>query len=216
MPSGVCLRRGTRQSLLSRSFEKIARVLPGFKPQWDARKGAEQLYQAYKKSGITLEEFEGPRYQRIAHIQKLLADGILDNDLRHVPLRAPAVAAEQAMNVISTAALPISPGTSLADELKDDAIGEEIDALAAAIFPERRSITGNGVRETLGELGRHVEIARSRSVPIGTPGLRPGRSRVELETSSRCLYQGPVRSTGIKMRLLGPLEEVYINRLFAR
>jgi len=66
------------------SFEKIARTLPAFKPQWNARKGAEQCYEAYRSSGLTLEEFEGPRYQRISHIKKLIADGILDNDLRHV------------------------------------------------------------------------------------------------------------------------------------
>ncbi len=64
------------------SFEKIARVLPAFKPQWDARRGAEQLYDAYRRSDLTLEEFEGPRYQRIAHIRKLLADGWLSADLR--------------------------------------------------------------------------------------------------------------------------------------
>jgi nucleoside-diphosphate-sugar epimerase len=65
------------------SFEKIKRVLPEFKPQWDARKGAEQLYNTYKSSGVTLEEFEGPRYQRIGHIKKLLKEGILDAELRH-------------------------------------------------------------------------------------------------------------------------------------
>lgn len=65
------------------SFEKIRRKLPAFKPLWDARMGAEQLYEAYRSSGVTLEEFEGPRYQRIGHIKKLLADGILDADLRH-------------------------------------------------------------------------------------------------------------------------------------
>jgi len=66
------------------SFEKIANTLPAFKPQWDARRGAEQLYAAYLKSGITLEEFEGPRYLRIAHIRKLIADGVLDGELRPV------------------------------------------------------------------------------------------------------------------------------------
>ena len=64
------------------SFEKIRRKLPAFKPQWDARMGAEQLYRAYRSSGVTLEEFEGPRYQRIGHIKKLLTDGILDAELR--------------------------------------------------------------------------------------------------------------------------------------
>jgi nucleoside-diphosphate-sugar epimerase len=65
------------------SFEKIRTRLPEFKPQWDARMGAEQLYKSYRSSGLTLEEFEGPRYQRIAHINKLLAEGILDPQLRH-------------------------------------------------------------------------------------------------------------------------------------
>jgi nucleoside-diphosphate-sugar epimerase len=64
------------------NFDKIATTLPAFKPQWDARKGAEQLYAAYKTSGVTLEEFEGARYNRIAHIRKLLADHDLTNDLR--------------------------------------------------------------------------------------------------------------------------------------
>ncbi len=65
------------------SFEKIKRKLPAFKPQWDARMGAEQLYKAYRASGVTLEEFEGPRYQRIGHIKKLLAERVLNDDLRH-------------------------------------------------------------------------------------------------------------------------------------
>ena len=72
------------------SFEKIRRKLPTFEPQWDARRGAEQLYKAYRSSGLTLEEFEGPRYQRIGHIKKLLADGILDAELRHAQPRRPS------------------------------------------------------------------------------------------------------------------------------
>jgi nucleoside-diphosphate-sugar epimerase len=65
------------------NFQKIANALPDFKPRWSARMGVEQVYAAYKSSGLTLEEFEGPRYQRIAHIKQLLADGIIDSDLRH-------------------------------------------------------------------------------------------------------------------------------------
>jgi nucleoside-diphosphate-sugar epimerase len=64
--------------------DKIARVLPSFKPQWDAKKGARELYETYKKVGLTLEEFEGPRFQRIGHIRKLIDDGIIDGSLRHV------------------------------------------------------------------------------------------------------------------------------------
>jgi nucleoside-diphosphate-sugar epimerase len=69
------------------SFEKIRRKLSAFKPHWDARMGAEQLYRAYRSSGLTLEEFEGPRYQRISHIKKLMAEGILDAKLRHAQPR---------------------------------------------------------------------------------------------------------------------------------
>jgi len=69
------------------NFDKIRRQLPAFTPQWDARMGAEQLYKAYQTSGLTLEEFEGPRYQRIGHIKKLLADGILDAELRYAHRR---------------------------------------------------------------------------------------------------------------------------------
>jgi nucleoside-diphosphate-sugar epimerase len=65
------------------SFEKIAKLLPSFKPAWDVRKGAEQVYAAYRSSGLTLEEFEGPRYQRISHIQMLMNEGMLDGELRH-------------------------------------------------------------------------------------------------------------------------------------
>jgi hypothetical protein len=64
------------------SFEKIRTRLPQFKPQWDAKKGAEQLYRVYRTSALTLEDFEGPRYQRIGHIKKLVAEGRLDGDLR--------------------------------------------------------------------------------------------------------------------------------------
>jgi nucleoside-diphosphate-sugar epimerase len=69
------------------SFDKIRRNLPAFKPQWDARMGAEQIYKAYQSSGLTLEDFEGPRYQRIGHIKSLLTDGILDSELRHAKQR---------------------------------------------------------------------------------------------------------------------------------
>jgi nucleoside-diphosphate-sugar epimerase len=70
------------------SFAKIARELPGFEPQWDACRGAEQLYAAYRQARLKLDEFEGPRYQRISHIQRLMADGVLAHDLRHSRLAA--------------------------------------------------------------------------------------------------------------------------------
>jgi nucleoside-diphosphate-sugar epimerase len=82
------------------SFEKIRQKLPAFKPRWDARMGAEQLYQAYQSSGLTLTEFEGPRYQRIGHIKKLLEDGVLNTDLRHVQrINRPAKSEQETLGV---------------------------------------------------------------------------------------------------------------------
>lgn len=63
-------------------FGKISRVLPSFRPEWDARKGASQLYDAYKSVGLKLEDFEGPRYRRIDQIRQLMASGELTADLR--------------------------------------------------------------------------------------------------------------------------------------
>ncbi len=62
----------------------IQREVPEFKPQWTVQKGATELYEAYKANGLTLEEFEGKRYKRIDHVRMLIADGIIDDKLRHV------------------------------------------------------------------------------------------------------------------------------------
>ncbi|MFQ3633012.1 NAD-dependent epimerase/dehydratase family protein [Roseiflexus sp.] len=61
---------------------KIQRVLPNFQPAWDARKGAQELYDAYRTIGLQLDEFEGPRYKRIDHIRQQIASGRLDTSLR--------------------------------------------------------------------------------------------------------------------------------------
>src|SRR5712692_7873407 len=63
-------------------FSRIAKILPAFQPKWDARRGAQELYAAYKKVSLRVDDFEGPRYKRIDHIQGLLASGHLNADLR--------------------------------------------------------------------------------------------------------------------------------------
>ena len=70
-------------------FGKISRTLPAFRPQWTARAGARQLYDAFRGSGLKLEEFEGPRYRRIDQIRQLMGSGRLDASLRW---RQPAAA----------------------------------------------------------------------------------------------------------------------------
>ena len=63
-------------------FAKIHRLLPEFKPQWNARRGAEDLYTAYRTVGLALEDCEGPRFKRIDHLNYLLATRRVDATLR--------------------------------------------------------------------------------------------------------------------------------------
>jgi len=63
------------------SCDKIGRMLPDFQPQWTARKGARELYDAYRASGLTKEDLKGDRYLRINRIQRLLKAGQLDGSL---------------------------------------------------------------------------------------------------------------------------------------
>jgi nucleoside-diphosphate-sugar epimerase len=76
------------------SFEKAMKTLKFYKPRWTARMGVEECYAAYQKHGVTLEEFEGPRYQRLAHIKTLLQKEAVGPDLRFKATAvAPALAA---------------------------------------------------------------------------------------------------------------------------
>jgi nucleoside-diphosphate-sugar epimerase len=74
--------------------DKIQRVLPAFRPQWTARKGAQELYTAYQAVGLSLTDVEQGRYIRIGTIQKLMKSGELDASLRWTcqPAETPAVA----------------------------------------------------------------------------------------------------------------------------
>jgi nucleoside-diphosphate-sugar epimerase len=63
-------------------FSKLARTLSDFKPKWNARLGARQLYEALKQVGLTMEDFQGSRYVRLAQLKQLLENGRLDDTLR--------------------------------------------------------------------------------------------------------------------------------------
>lgn len=69
-------------------FSKFARTFPGAGLDWTARRGAEELLEAYRSVDLTLEQFESDRYIRLKHLRKLLESGELDEQLRW--RRAPA------------------------------------------------------------------------------------------------------------------------------
>lgn len=64
----------------------------------------------------------------------------------------------------------MNEATRVSAPVENDPIGREIYDLAAAIFPICRSITGNGVRETIDVLSKHLPILR-QELPTGTPIL---------------------------------------------
>ena len=63
---------------------KILRVLPEFDPQWTTRSGTQQLYDVLSANDLTLDEFEGVRYQRIGHVRSLIEQGLLDRKFRNL------------------------------------------------------------------------------------------------------------------------------------
>jgi len=62
------------------SCDKISRMVPTFRPQWTARKGAEELRDAYRSCKLTFEDVEHGRYARINHIRRLAESGNLNAD----------------------------------------------------------------------------------------------------------------------------------------
>lgn len=65
-------------------FGKIETKLPGFKAQWTLRQGIEELYEAYKRIGLTKEDWTGARYYRLPTIKGLLAKNVIDGQLRRI------------------------------------------------------------------------------------------------------------------------------------
>lgn len=63
-------------------FARLSRLLPDFRPQWDAASGARQLAAAYQETHLSPADFNGPRYVRLAQLRALLDGGRLDDHLR--------------------------------------------------------------------------------------------------------------------------------------
>jgi nucleoside-diphosphate-sugar epimerase len=61
---------------------KIARLVPGFRPQWTVQRGMEQLYEAFRRHGLQHADFTGDRFVRIKRILKLQREGRVDDALR--------------------------------------------------------------------------------------------------------------------------------------
>jgi nucleoside-diphosphate-sugar epimerase len=64
------------------SFAKMRRILPSFEPQWDVRKGIRQLVEELTARGLTRAVFEGRAHTRLKQLQFLLAEHMVDDQLR--------------------------------------------------------------------------------------------------------------------------------------
>ena len=63
-------------------FTKLHKTFPELGFEWDVRAGAEELVEAYRAHGLTLDAFIGPRFTRVMHIRESMQAGRLDEELR--------------------------------------------------------------------------------------------------------------------------------------
>jgi nucleoside-diphosphate-sugar epimerase len=61
--------------------DKYAAAFPDRQVEWTVRRGVEELYEAFLRHQLTLEDLTGPRLQRIRHVRGLLDSGSLDSAL---------------------------------------------------------------------------------------------------------------------------------------
>jgi nucleoside-diphosphate-sugar epimerase len=69
-------------------FGKFATAFPDFRFEWDARRGAAELLDAYRAAELGDEELAGDRFIRLRRLRLLLENGSLDDDLRWQPAEA--------------------------------------------------------------------------------------------------------------------------------
>ena len=63
-------------------FSKLGRMLPEFRPQWNASFGAKDLYSAVQQVALSFADFQGRKYIRLTQFKHLLESGHLDPTLR--------------------------------------------------------------------------------------------------------------------------------------
>ena len=64
------------------NFDKLARLLPGYRPRWTVEAGAAQLAAELTRLGLTAEQFDSPRYTRLRWLRAQIDAGRLGARLR--------------------------------------------------------------------------------------------------------------------------------------
>jgi hypothetical protein len=73
---------GTGPQAIVTDFGKFARTFPDFKFKWNAVSGAAELYDAFKRAGLTHADYTDKRFTRLKWLRYLLDSGRLDGALR--------------------------------------------------------------------------------------------------------------------------------------
>jgi nucleoside-diphosphate-sugar epimerase len=63
-------------------FGKLARAFPDLELVWTAARGVAELVDAFRAVDLDLDTFLGDRYIRLKRLERLLAEGVLDGQLR--------------------------------------------------------------------------------------------------------------------------------------
>jgi nucleoside-diphosphate-sugar epimerase len=69
-------------------FQKLAETLPDARPTWTARDGARELLEAFRTARLTSAGFD--LYTRLSRLKSLVAEGLLDDELRWSYTHEPA------------------------------------------------------------------------------------------------------------------------------
>ena len=64
------------------SFSKVTEALPDFQPQWTVESGAAEMLDAFRRHGLSLDDFLSSRFHRIRRIKELQDEERLDSSLR--------------------------------------------------------------------------------------------------------------------------------------
>jgi nucleoside-diphosphate-sugar epimerase len=66
------------------NFSKFTHTLPDAVPQWTLERSVKDLYDAYRRHELNIDDLLGPRHTRLLRIQQLKDEGRLGDDLRWI------------------------------------------------------------------------------------------------------------------------------------
>jgi nucleoside-diphosphate-sugar epimerase len=81
---------GADQRTYKADFSKWARTFPDCEFEWTPERGARELREAFESIGLTLADFEDPRFTRLEWLRRLLESNQVDSELRWSRDRAAA------------------------------------------------------------------------------------------------------------------------------